>query len=100
MLLGLSHDLFVHAVELFPCAGVDGRAPHQILCLIPQAAGVLHQYIPQGHVAAVVALVTDGVFLAEIFGLDDDVGHALNQIGKGLFHFPELAHPEPKEEGC
>ena len=29
----------------------------------------------QGHVAAMLRLVADGVVLAQIFGLDDDVRH-------------------------
>ena len=31
--------------------------------------------VAQGQVAASLGLVADGVFLAEVFGLDDDVRH-------------------------
>jgi len=31
--------------------------------------------VAQGHVAASLGLVADGVFLAQVFGLDDDVRH-------------------------
>ena len=31
--------------------------------------------VAQGHVAAPLGLVADGVFLAQVFGLDDDVRH-------------------------
>ena len=31
----------------------------------------------QGHVAAVLRLVAEGVFLAQVFGLDDDVSQRI-----------------------
>ena len=43
--------------------------------------------------------MADGVFLAQVFGFDDDVRHSLNHIRKGLFHLPELADAQPEEEG-
>ncbi len=38
-------------------------------------SGILHQHIAQSHIATPLRLVADGVFLAEIFGFDDDVIH-------------------------
>jgi hypothetical protein len=48
--------------------------------LVPQAAGILHQHIPQGRGATVLSLVADGVFLAEVLGSDDEVGHRKFQV--------------------
>jgi len=41
-----------------------------------RAARVLHQHVTQGHVAAIRGLVADGVWLAQGFGLDDDVSYS------------------------
>jgi hypothetical protein len=40
-------------------------------------ARIVGQSIAQGHVVAVGGLVADGVFLAQGFGLDNDVSHSV-----------------------
>ena len=53
---------------------------------------------------ALGGLMSDQIALREILGDDDDVGHGLDeqrrsdQIGKALFHLPELADAQPQEK--
>ncbi len=41
----------------------------------PEASGILHENFTESYAAAFFRLVSDGIFLAEILGFDDDVGH-------------------------
>jgi hypothetical protein len=43
--------------------------------------------------------VANDIFLAQIFGLDDDVRHGLYVIREALFHLAKLANAQPQEEG-
>ena len=76
----------------------DRLTAHQAFCGLPHFAGVVHEHIAQGNVAAVLGLVADHVFLAQVFGFDDNVAH-LYKVREGLFHLAEPADTEPEETG-
>ena len=58
----------------------DGPALQQVSRLMPDAPGVAREHIPQSHITGVCGLVTDDVFLAKIFGFNDDVAHVRLEI--------------------
>ena len=55
----------------------NGLSRCQVFGLVPECPGIMHQHVAQGYIAAVCGLVADGVFLAEVFSLDDDGGHGI-----------------------
>ena len=54
----------------------------------PEGARVLRQHVAQGHVAAVLGLVADGIFLAEVLGLNDDISHS--SFGTRIRRIPRI----------
>ena len=85
------------ALHDLPPARKIGRLACEIARLAAQSR-------PAKRVAlALGRLMPDQIALGEIFDGDDDVGHWVwrrsDQIGKALFHFPELANSEPQEKG-
>src|SRR6266446_242175 len=76
----------------------DGVPPHEVLRLVPHAVHVVHEHIAQGDVTAILGLMTDHIFLAEVLGFNNHVAH-LNKVGKCSFHFAEPGNTSPKEAG-
>jgi len=74
-------DLEAHVLDrpdLFQVVALDDRlAAQQVGRGAPEGARIVHQSIAQGRVAAFLRLVADGVFFAQVFGLDDDVSHSI-----------------------
>ena len=80
----------------------DGPTLQQVSRLVPNAPGVTREHITEGHVPSSFRLVTDHVFLAEIFGLNDDAAQArldlLYKVRKRVFHLAKPADTQPQEE--
>ena len=51
-----------HRVALY-----DGFSPCQVFGLAPEGSRILHQHIAQSHIAAVLGLVADGIYILPRF---------------------------------
>src|SRR5206468_5864157 len=62
--------------EFFQHVTLDyGLAAKNVSRLLPDAVRAVHQHVPEGYIPAVIRLMADDVFLAKVFGFDNDVAH-------------------------